>query len=116
MMKTLLLTSVFSLFAMAEANASAFVGFQVQKEGGELEIIHKKTKAAFIERGGKNYWHSTYRAEPGAYTIIGKNPGRPAVAQSASFDEGKSYHLVLTAEGKIELFQQPIDKSEKPSK
>lgn len=102
MMKILLLTFPLSFLLMGEALASASVGLQVQEENGELEVINNKTKAGFMQRGGKNYWKVTYFAEPGTYTVTGKSPGCPAVIQSASFEDAQPYVLVLTKDCRIE--------------
>lgn len=102
MMKTLLLAFTVSFLLTGAAFASAFVGLRVQKEGGELQLINNATKAGFIERGGKNYWKVAYVAEPGTYTLTGTNPGCPVLTQSVSFEEGKSYELVLTKDCRIE--------------
>jgi hypothetical protein len=102
MMKKLLLAFTTSCLLTGAAFAAAFVGLRVQKEGGELQLINNATKAGFTERGGKNYWKVTYIAEPGPYTLIGTNPRCSVVTQSASFEEGKSYELVLTKDCRIE--------------
>lgn len=110
-MRILLLTFVFSCFVTTASFASASVGLEVEMADGELEIINKATKTGFLHRGGKNYWAVVYTAKPGAYTIIGRNPGCSPVVQSASFEEGKAYGLILTKECTI---KRSTDKSAQP--
>lgn len=100
-MKTILLTFTLSLIAVGGAIAAATVVLDVEKENGELKVLHDRTQAGFIERGVKNYGRVRYTAEPGTYTVTGTNPGCPVVVQSAAFEEGKSYNLVLTKDCKI---------------
>jgi len=86
---------------MTEIFASATARLIVKKNGGELKIVNNQTKTGIIERGGKNYWNVTYAADPGKYTITGKNPGCPDVVLSASFEEGKAYTVTFTEDCKI---------------
>jgi hypothetical protein len=86
---------------MNEGLASASVTVAVEKEAGEIKAINDRTKAGFIEYGGKNHWSVTHTLEPGRYTMTGKNPGCPIVVQSAAFEEGKAYNIVLTEDCKI---------------
>lgn len=102
MMKTALLMSTLSFLVMNEGFASATVELKVHQENGELKVVNDKTKAGFIEYGGKNYWIVKYSADPGVYTVTGKNPKCPPVVQSSTFEEGKSYHLILTKDCRIE--------------
>lgn len=101
-MKTLLLTSTLFLLTIGGALASASVALVVQKEGGELQLINDRTKAGFIERGGKNYGSVKYMADPGSYTMTGTQPGCSVVTQPAAFEEAKSYTITLTEDCRIE--------------
>lgn len=97
----LLLFAAVCLFCEGTVYGSAKIAMQVQPLGGELTLINEKTKAGFIERGEKNFWKTTYFAEPGIYLIEGRAKGCPLVTQSSSFEEGKAYNLTLTKDCKI---------------
>lgn len=102
-MKTLLLTTGLSLMVASEVMASATVRLDVEKEGGELKIIHNQTQAGFMERGLKNVsGRVKYFAEPGPYTMTGTTPDCPVVTQSVTFEEGKDYTFRLTEDCRIE--------------
>lgn len=103
-MKTISLISLLSFLTTSAAFAAATVEMRVKKDGGELQVINNRTKAGFIERGGKNYGTVKYMAEPGTYTVTGKNPGCPPVVQSASFEEETPYTIVFTEDCKIQNF------------
>ena len=102
-MKTLFLTVGLSVMAISGVMASAIVTLDVERENGELKIVHDITQAGFIERGLKNnYGRVKYFAEPGPYTMTGTTPDCPVVTQSVSFEEGKDYTLRLTEDCRIE--------------
>ena len=100
-MKKLLLIISVSILATENAFSAAFVELHVEKENGELKLVNDTTKTGFIERGGKNYGRVKYLADPGTYTITGSNPGSVPVVQPASFEDGKSYALVLTRDNQV---------------
>lgn len=95
-MKKNLLIFLCSLLILEHGFAAAPVGLHVEQNGGELHLINSRTQTGFIERGGQNYWTATYMAEPGTYTVTGISPGCPTLTQSAFFEEGKPYRIVLT--------------------
>ena len=101
MKKTLLTFSLF-LLTTASAFASATVVLEAENDGAELQAMNDQTSAGFIGHGGEYLWKVKYVAEPGTYTITGKTPGCPTVVESASFENEKSYLMVLTEDCRIE--------------
>lgn len=101
MMKSLI-SFVFSMFLIEGAFASATVVLEAENDRAELQAMNPHTSAGFIGHGGKYPWKVKYVAEPGAYTLTGKSPGCPLVVEPASFEEGQSYHMMLTEDCRIE--------------
>lgn len=102
-MKKILLTISLSLMSFGNAFASAPVEMRVEKNGGQLKIINNRNQTGFIEYGGgKNAWSVKYMADPGTHTITGEGPGCSTVTQTAFFEEGKTYRLVLTDDCRIQ--------------
>lgn len=101
-MKKILLFLSLSLLATGSAFASATVVLEAENHGAELQAMNNQTSAGFIGHGGEYLWKVKYVAEPGAYTITGKTPGCPTIVESASFENEKSYRMVLTEDCRIE--------------
>lgn len=102
MMKKILLILSFSLVATTSAFASATVILEAENAKAALQAINNQTSAGFIGYGGKYTWKTQYVAEPGTYTLTGKSPGCPKVVESASFENGQTYHMILREDCRIE--------------
>jgi hypothetical protein len=101
MMKSLL-TLLVSVALIEQALASATVVLEAENDRAELQAMNPLTSTGFIGHGGKYLWKVKYVAEPGTYTLRGTTPGCPPVVESASFEEGQSYHMTLTEDCRIE--------------
>lgn len=101
-MKKILLRLTLSLFVTSGAFASATLVLEAENDGAELQAMNDQTSAGFIGHGGEYLWNVKYVAEPGTYTITGKTPGCPTIVESASFENEKSYRMLLTEDCRIE--------------
>lgn len=101
-MKNILLNLTFFLLISSNAFASATVILEAENAKAELQALNKQTSTGFIGHGGKYLGEVKYVAEPGTYTLTGKTPGCPTIVETASFENEKSYRLVLTENCRIE--------------